>query len=85
MMKQLTWTGLSLVPLLLSACGGSSVCDEPRRYQFSEPGKRIEAPEGLDPLQPQRELTIPDASPRPPRPDGGPCLETPPVFRAEDN
>ncbi len=84
-MKQLKVTGLVLVPFILGACGASSVCEEPRRYQTSEPGKRIEAPDGLDSLQAQRELTIPDASPRPPRPEGSPCLETPPVFRSEDN
>ncbi|MEX0976341.1 MAG: hypothetical protein WDZ50_04510 [Woeseia sp.] len=84
-MRQLKLAGLVLVPFFLGACGASSVCEEPRRYQASQPGKRIEAPEGLDSLQPQRELTIPDASPRPPRPEGGPCLETPPVYRVEDN
>ncbi len=84
-MKQLKLTGLVLVPFLLGACGASSVCDQPRRYQASEPGKRIEAPDGLNSLPAHRELTIPDASPRPPRPEGGPCLETPPVYRSEDN
>jgi uncharacterized lipoprotein len=66
--------------LLLSACGANSVCDEPKLYEQSQLGKRIEAPEGLSPLQAGREMTIPDASPRDPRPDGAPCLEMPPSF-----
>jgi hypothetical protein len=41
-------------------------------------GKRIEAPEGLDQLQSDREMTIPDVSPRDPRPADAPCLELPP-------
>jgi uncharacterized lipoprotein len=70
-----------LAALLLGACGGvSSVCEKPRLYQQSAPGKRIEVPEGLDSLQPSREMTIPDASPRDPRPAGAPCLELPPTF-----
>jgi len=85
MMKPLKVTSLVLVPLFLSACGASSVCEEARRYEASQPGKRIESPEGMDALQPHKELTIPDASPRPPRPEGEACLETPPVYRADDN
>jgi hypothetical protein len=70
-----------LAGLLLGACGGaSSVCEKPKLYQQSQPGKRIEAPEGLDPLQPGREMTIPEASPRDPRPENSPCLELPPSF-----
>jgi len=69
-----------MTALLLGACGGASVCDKPKLYQQSELGKRIEVPEGLSPLQPGREMTIPDASPRDPRPAGAPCLEMPPTF-----
>jgi uncharacterized lipoprotein len=65
--------------LVLSACGGgASVCEKPKLYQQSELGKRIEAPEGLDQLQSDREMTIPDVSPRDPRPADAPCLELPP-------
>jgi uncharacterized lipoprotein len=70
--------------LLLSACGANSVCDEPKLYEQSQLGKRIEAPEGLSPLQAGREMTIPDASPRDPRPDGAPCLELPPAFTSDE-
>ena len=67
--------------LLLAACGGAnSVCEKPRLYQQSELGKRIESPQGLDQLRADREMTIPDISPRDPRPEGAPCLELPPTF-----
>jgi hypothetical protein len=77
-------TVILMASLLFSACGGASVCDEPRLYQQSELGRRIEAPEGLDPLQPGREMTIPDASSRPPRPEGSPCLEFPPTLSTDN-
>lgn len=81
MNKQLKMVMPLLAGLLLGACGGaSSVCEKPKLYQQSELGKRIEAPEGLDPLQPTREMTIPDPSPRDPRPADAPCLELPPTF-----
>lgn len=67
--------------VLLGACGGgTSVCEKPKLYQQSQLGTRIEVPEGLSPLQAGREMTIPDASPRDPRPPGAPCLEMPPTF-----
>jgi uncharacterized lipoprotein len=70
-----------MAALLLGACGGAaSVCEKPKLYQQSQLGKRIEVPEGLSPLQPDREMSIPDASPRDPRPAGAPCLEMPPTF-----
>jgi uncharacterized lipoprotein len=73
-----------LVSLLLGACGNSSVCEKPKLYQQSQPGKRVEAPEGLDPLQPEREMTIPDVSPRP-QPQGPRCLELPPTFGSDED
>jgi uncharacterized lipoprotein len=69
-----------MAALAMGACGGTSVCEKPKLYQQSQLGKRIEVPEGLTPLQPAREMTIPDASPRDPRPAGAPCLEMPPTF-----
>ena len=78
MMNILKTTGPAIALLLLSACGGASVCEKPRLYQQSELGKRIEAPQGLDQLQSDREMSIPDVSPRDPRPADAPCLELPP-------
>lgn len=66
--------------LVLAGCGGGSVCEKPKAYQQSQLGKRVEAPDGLDPLRSDREMTIPEASPRDPRPPGAPCLELPPSF-----
>jgi uncharacterized lipoprotein len=78
MMKTLKTMFPAMALLVLAACGGASVCEKPRLYQQSESGKRIEAPEGLDQLQSDREMTIPDVSPRDPRPADAPCLELPP-------
>ncbi len=64
----------------LSACGGSKTksCDDVRRYQLAVEGKRIETPDDLDDLEPLREMPLPEASPRPPRPEGSPCIDLPP-------
>ena len=72
---------LVAMPFVLTACGIGNVCEDPRRYESSHLGKRIEAPEGLDSLQASKELSIPDASPRPPRSEDDPCLELPPVYQ----
>lgn len=74
--------------LMLGACGGgggANVCEKPKLYQSSQPGKRIEVPEDLDSLNSTRELSIPDASPRDPRPAGAPCLELPPSYGSDDD
>jgi uncharacterized lipoprotein len=80
MMKTVKLTVPVAAALLLGACGGTPVCEKPQLYQQSQLGKRIEVPEGLDPLQASREMTIPEPSPRDPRPAGAPCLEMPPNF-----
>ena len=76
---------LLCLALLVGACGGTAACEKPRLYQQSHLGKRIEAPEGLDPLEASREMTIPDASPRDPLPEGSPCLEFPPTLTIEND
>jgi hypothetical protein len=65
----------------LVACGGpvDISCDEVRLYQLAREGQRIRAPEGLDDLDPLREVPLPEASPRPERPEGSPCLDRPPA------
>jgi len=77
---------LMLLVLLwaISACGGSELksCDEVRRYQLAEAGKRIETPDDLDDLEQLREMPLPKASPRPERPEGSPCLDLPPSVLA---
>lgn len=82
-MRWMKVAAVAALPFVLAACGIGNVCEKPQRYESSRLGTRIEAPEGLDSLQESKELTIPDASPRPPRPDDAPCLELPPVYRDE--
>jgi hypothetical protein len=73
-------TALVANALLLSACffGGPPKCETEGRYQLSQEGQRIQAPEDLDDLASYKEETIPRASPRAPREDTGRCLEAPP-------
>ncbi len=52
-------------------------CDEPQAYQSVVGGKRIEVPEGLDPLDDFKEMPIPKSETTP-RPEGSRCIETPP-------
>ena len=72
-----------LLPAVFSGCfwGGDdeivTTCDEPKAYQSVVGGKRIEVPDGLDPLDDFREMPIPEAE-TPPRPEGARCIETPP-------
>ncbi len=70
-----------LVVLLtgLGGCGGTDLtCDDVRDYQLAEEGKRIEAPDGLDDLDPVKEAALPEASPRQERDPGSPCIDRPP-------
>lgn len=72
--------------VLLSACGGTKTveCDERRLYQDAVAGKRIEAPEGLDTLAADREMTVPKASPQAPPPPGT-CLDAPPTLSTDSS
>lgn len=73
-------TVMTVVLGALQACSGSTdlTCDEVRVYQLAQPGKRVQAPEGLDDLDPLREMPLPDASPREARPLGAECVNRPP-------
>jgi len=76
---------LLLLAALTAACGGGSLyCDEPQRYQASNPGPRIDAPDGMSDLQSYKELKIPEASPQQARPEGLPCLERPPAYQSQN-
>jgi len=72
----------------LSACGGdgpiNTTCDEPQRYQSVTAGKRVEAPEGLDPLDEFAEMPIPKSQDAPIRPSGSLCIELPPKVGSSD-
>ena len=63
----------------LAGCGESKMlaCDE-GPYQVAVRAKKVEAPDGLDSLNPLNEVPLPAASPQQPRPEDGPCLEHPP-------
>ena len=65
---------------LVSACGGNKSCFEPKRYQASQQFDPVVVPDDLDDLQSNKELRIPEPSPRPPRPENASCLEAPPSF-----
>ena len=69
---------------VMSGCGiGGEIdntCDDVRLYQLAAEGRRLETPEGLDELDEFREMPLPEASPRPPRPAGRPCLDLPPAI-----
>ncbi len=84
MMRGLRLAAVAVSVTILGGCGGTPACQELQPYEQSRLGKRIEVPEGLDPLNPSRELTIPEPSPRPPRAANAPCLELPPSFRVEE-
>ena len=73
-------TGVLAVIASLAACGGAPdlTCEE-GTYKSAVRGPRVQAPEDLDSLQPTREMPLPTASPRDPRPEGAPCLDRPPT------
>ncbi len=68
----------------LSACGSTETCEEPEFYESAVAGRRIEAPDDLSNLAAQKELKIPEASPRPPRDRSAGCLDRPPTLRTEE-
>ena len=77
---------LVLLAAALGACGASNdlTCDEVQYYQTAELTKRVEAPDDLDQLDPNREMPMPEAAPRPPREQGSPCFDRPPRIRLEE-
>jgi hypothetical protein len=74
------FTMLLLVAAGLNACGGKMdmTCDDVQVYQLAVESKRVESPEGLDNLDPLREVPLPEASPREALPPGSDCVDRPP-------
>lgn len=73
--------------VFVSACGDGPVtrsCDEHTVYLDAREHRRVEAPEGLTALDPEREMAVPEPSPRPERPADAPCLDLPPSVLSED-
>ncbi len=73
--------GLLLFASLAGCFGGDKAirdtCDEPQPYQSVVAGKRVEVPDGLDPLDEFKEMPLPKAETAP-RPAGAVCIESPP-------
>ncbi len=82
-MKHWNSTLIIIACAMFAGCGASQTCDEPERYQSAREGARIEAPSDLDDLETSKEMTVPKASPREPRPEGSPCLDLPPIIQLE--
>ena len=70
-----------LTTSLAGACNSVQTCEELEYYELAEVGKRIEAPGDLNNLGAQKELQIPEASPRKPRDRSEGCLDWPPTLR----
>ncbi|HET6629057.1 MAG TPA: hypothetical protein VFG91_04735 [Woeseiaceae bacterium] len=83
-MKGLKVSVITAIALLTAGCGGTPACREPQPYEHASLGQPIKVPEGLDPLDPSREMTIPKPSPRPQRSADSPCLEYPPTFTVDE-
>ena len=66
-MRQIARFMVVSAALGLGACGGSVdvTCDEVEIYQLAEKRPKVVSPDGLDSLDPLRELPLPEASPRP--------------------
>jgi hypothetical protein len=69
----------------LGACVNVDTCEEVAFYEYAEEGRRIEAPDDLNDLAAYKELTIPEASPRPPRDRSAGCLDEPPTLRIDES
>lgn len=72
-------TSLALL-LILAGCGGDAVlkCEDNVAYLQARETPRIKAPDGLDDLDPLREVPLPTAAPQAPRAADAGCLEKPP-------
>ncbi len=78
--KVLLTVASSFVLTSLGACGDKEIrmtCDEPQPYQSVVASKHVVVPDGLDPLDNLKEMSIPEAESSP-RPEGSDCIENPP-------
>ena len=79
MEKYLNLPIILIVILLISGCGTTEiVCEQPENIQSAVETSKIVIPEELDNFSGEKELKIPRASPREPRSENSPCLESPP-------
>ena len=79
-MKVARWWLVAVVATL-AACGGTPELEcEHGSYKNAVRGPRVQAPDGLDPLNSLKEMPIPAASPQAPREGANErCLEMPPT------
>lgn len=63
----------------LAGCGGDKAleCDS-GPYMTAVRTEKVQAPDGLDDLDPLNEVPLPAASPQGPRAEDAPCLDFPP-------
>ena len=82
-MKALLWP-LAGVCLLLAACHGAPnlACDDDSPYMNADAAPPVQAPEGLDNLDPLKAVPLPKANPAQPRPKGSNCLDLPPELES---
>jgi hypothetical protein len=77
------FAALALPMLAMTACGGDKPvtrsCDEHVLYKQAREHRRIEAPEDMSPLDPEKEMPVPEPSPQPERTTDAPCLDLPPA------
>jgi uncharacterized lipoprotein len=77
------FAALALPLLAMTACGGDKPvarsCDEHVLYKEAREHRRIETPEDMSPLDPEKEMPVPDPSPQPGRETDAPCLDVPPA------
>ena len=82
---RIRWLSALLLCLSLTACGGNDTreidCDAYLKYQNRVEGKRVVAPEGLDPLNEMAEMPIPRADPDAPQMPPGVCNDQPPMIK----
>jgi uncharacterized lipoprotein len=81
-MRSIPGIAIAAAAMLLGGCASDLTCQDPQTYQSAREVDRVVAPEGLDELQAAREMVIPRASPRDPRPADAPCLDLPPTIKA---
>jgi hypothetical protein len=67
--------------LTITGCSSAPTCEELAFYESAQGGRRIVAPDDLDPLDEYKEMVIPEASPRPPRDLSAGCVDKPPTVR----
>ena len=84
-MKWIKTISVLSVGVTLSGCSffgtTADTCEEPDFYEVATGGNRIVAPDDLDNIAANKELTIPDASPRPPHDRSAGCIDKPPTLR----